>query len=105
MENDYYSSSAWALIGIHRSKPGTLTLEQGRLSFRDDEENTLFNVPTSEVSDLKFPWHYFGGGAHFTVGGEEYRISFVEPHNEWGLADGLAVAKDWKSLLTKHISS
>ncbi|RYX79976.1 hypothetical protein EON83_30510 [bacterium] len=97
----FHSSSAWILIGIHGSKAGTLTLSKGRLSFVDDDnKKSVFDVPFSEVMDLTYPWQYFGGGVNFRIGSEKYRISFVLPHYEYGLAEGLEVAKAWKPLLT-----
>ncbi|BCM88910.1 hypothetical protein IAD21_00752 [Abditibacteriota bacterium] len=100
-KNTSYSSPAWLLIGIHGSKPGTLRLNNGRLSYSNDDQQCLFDVPVSEVKDLDFPWYYFGGGVNFKIGADKYRLSFVQPHQEYGLAEGLEVAKVWKPLLTE----
>ncbi len=71
---------AWRLIGLTRSEPGVLALEEGRLAYWT-EERLLFDVPLSEVSDVVFPWYYFGGGVKLTAGGDAHRFSFVEPND------------------------
>ena len=33
-----------------------------------------------DVTDVAFPWFYFGGGAKLTVAGTRHRLSFVRPN-------------------------
>lgn len=70
---------AWLLIGMTGSKPGVLELAGGRLGFTT-EEGRVFEAPLAEVTDVAFPWFYFGGGAQLTVGGAKHRLSFVKPN-------------------------
>lgn len=34
-----------------------------------------------EISDVRFPWFYFGGGMHLQVGTVRFRLSFLQPQN------------------------
>jgi hypothetical protein len=45
----------------------------------------LFVAELGDVSDLRFPWYYFGGGLKMKVLGEKYRISFVRPNGAVGI--------------------
>jgi hypothetical protein len=76
---DGYASCAWRLIGLFRSEAGWLDLREDRLRYFTPA-GVVFAVPLAEVSRLVFPWYYFGGGLKLTVGGEEYRFSFVVPN-------------------------
>ena len=40
----------------------------------------VFDVPLDEVTDVVWPWYYFGGGVKLSVAGERYRFSFVLPN-------------------------
>ena len=40
----------------------------------------VFDVPLDEVTDVIWPWYYFGGGVKLSAGGEQYRLSFVLPN-------------------------
>lgn len=71
---------AWRLHGLTRSEPGVLAFANGRLSYRT-EDGVVFDVPLAEVTDVVFPWYYFGGGAKLMAEGEAYRFSFVRPND------------------------
>jgi hypothetical protein len=91
----------WQLSGLTGSEPGDLELKNGRLTFTPLELGKPgFDVPLSDVHDINFPWHYFGGGFKVRIGGEQYRFSFVEPHNEAAdISSARATGKAWKKLL------
>ena len=61
------------------SRPGVLELADGRLGFTTDE-GRVFEAALAEVTDVAFPWFYFGGGAKLTVAGTRHRLSFVRPN-------------------------
>ena len=67
MTADTFCTEAWLLVGITRSLPGILELNNGQLAFTSDE-GCIFDVPLSTVRDVNFPWHYFGGGVKFSIG-------------------------------------
>lgn len=91
----------WRLKGFSGSEYGQLELRSGRLIFRpNDSGSPGFDVPVSEITDIRFPWHYFNGGFKMRIGGEEFRFSFVEPHNEMAdVKGGRDVGKAWKQAL------
>lgn len=107
---------AWLLRGI-RSVPGTLRLANGRLSFAASDagnlssrqrrilerdtgrdglaarlnqglETVVFDVPLSDVHDVRVPWYYVSGGLKLTVRGVPYRFGFDPPANTRGSAEG-----------------
>jgi hypothetical protein len=91
----------WRLSGLTDSEAGHLELRGGRLTFTPlAAEKPGFDVPITEVHDINFPWHYFGGGFKMRIAGEQYRFSFVEPHTE---SADIKAARDrgrvWKKLL------
>ena len=94
-------AQVWRLLGLTGSEPGHLELRGGRLIYTPaDEYIPGFDVPLSEVNDVKFPWHYFSGGFKMRIGGEEFRFSFVEPHNEYAdISGGREAGKAWKKVL------
>lgn len=91
----------WRLIGLTGSEAGHLELTGRRLIYTPiDETKPGFNVSLTEVHDINFPWHYFGGGFKMRVGGQQYRFSFVEPHNHYAdIGAGRETGKAWKALL------
>lgn len=92
-EHDF-ASYAWRLIGTFRTEAGWLDLTAGRLRFTS-ETRELFDVPLREVRDIVWPWYYFGGGMKLTVGGVQYRFSFVLPNGaEYPTARLAAAAGD-----------
>ena len=76
---DDFASYAWQLIGTLRTAAGWLDLTAGRLRFFTVAE-VVFDVPLAEVTDIIWPWYYFGGGVKLSVGGTQYRFSFVLPN-------------------------
>ena len=85
------------------SERGHLELRGGRLIYSPDDESLPgFDVPLTEVTHVNFPWHYLGGGFKMRIGNEQYRFSFVEPHNEAAdISGGRAAGKAWKLILVK----
>ncbi len=102
-----------------RSLPGILESSGGRFAFLTEDER-VFDVPLFEVTDVKFPWYYFGGGVKFKIGTENYRLSFVQPNDgsevpyhllaktdfgeseflPAGMLAGRRAGKAWKSVLS-----
>jgi hypothetical protein len=114
MNDQTLCTPIWLLIGMTGNVPGVLELADGRLSFTT-EEGRVFETPVSGVSEVKFPWYYFGGGVKFKVGTASYRISFVKPNGPGRLrgaagiltigrmvsdfGKGRKAGKAWKSVL------
>ena len=121
-----FTSDAWLLEGITVSIPGQLDLKDGRLRFATIED-VIFDVQFSEVTDVKFPWYYFGGGVKLQAAGKPYRLSFVVPNGiEYAegramasignplallvaaskirdIRDGRNLGRKWRELLTKAV--
>jgi hypothetical protein len=76
---DDFASYAWRLIGTLGTAAGWLDLTAGRLRFSTAAE-AVFDVPLAEVTDIIWPWYYFGGGVKLSVEGTQYRFSFVLPN-------------------------
>jgi hypothetical protein len=74
-----FASCAWLLIGTFRTAAGWLDLTAGRLRFSTPDE-VVFDVALAEISDVVWPWYYFGGGVKLSAAGEPYRLSFVLPN-------------------------
>jgi hypothetical protein len=70
-------SPAW-LIGGLRNVPGYLGAGGGRLTFVSD--TPVFDVPLDEVTDVTWPWYWFGGGFKLRAGGQRYKVTFVRPN-------------------------
>ena len=70
-------SPAW-LIGGLRNVPGFLGSDGRRLAFVADEP--VFDVPLTEVTDVRWPWHWFGGGVKLAAAGRAHKITFVRPN-------------------------
>ena len=79
VSEDDYASCAWLLIGTFRTAAGWLDLTAGRLRFSTPDK-VVFDVPLAEVTDVVWPWYYFGGGVKLSAAGERYRLSFVLPN-------------------------
>ena len=97
-------SQVWLLHGLTGNTPGTLTLKNERLSFTGDDDKIIFDTASGEVSEVKFPWHNFGGGCEFKIGADKYRVSFIQPGNTAGgetasIGDARALGKRWKAAL------
>ena len=94
-------TSIWRSIGINGSESGHLHLKDARLIYTpNDETKAGFDVSLSEIQELSFPWHYFGGGFKVRIGTEQYRFSFIEPHNEHAdIVGGSETGKAWNTAL------
>ena len=103
MTTDDVKTEAWLLRGITGNLPGILSLANGRFTFVADDGQMVFDSPVTEVSDVKVPWYYFGGGMKLRVGAERYRLSFVRPTAAGGgvadIPEGRGACKMWRSLL------
>ena len=120
MTGNTLCTQAWLLIGMTRSIPGVLESTGGRLILTTEQER-VFDVSLSEVTDVNFPWYYLGGGVKFKIGTESYRLSFVQPNDgseipyyllarpefgdpdtfsPAGIREGRQAGKAWKSILT-----
>lgn len=103
MSRDKLSTRVWLLQGLFKSVPGTLELAQGRLSFRSAGEK-VFDAPLDSLTNVAFPWYYFGAGVVFSVDSERYRLSFVEPGENGDLVSGRAAGTSWKMRLKETIT-
>lgn len=101
-DDDVLYTRAWLLIGLTRSIPGILESADGRFASTTDE-GRVFDVLLAEVTDVNFPWYYFGGGVKFRIGADRYRLSFVLPIGHSGesgdISEGRRAGKVWKSAL------
>ena len=114
MEN--MTSEVWRLSGVTGSSPGVLTLEDGVVSLQIEDSNESlqqqFSVSLDQISSVKWPKLQMSGGCSFEVGGEKYRISFLQPQNTRPLAStysaaagvasisgGRSAGKAWKAVL------
>jgi hypothetical protein len=70
-------SPAW-LIGGLRNVPGYLGAGGGRLTFVSD--TPVFDLPLHEVTDVHWPWYWFGGGVKLRAEGQLHKITFVRPN-------------------------
>ena len=97
------TSHVWLLRGIIQSLQGILRLRDGRISFTSTDGERVFEGAVSQLTDIDFPWYYFGGGMKLTLRGERYRVSFMRPGNRGGrlrdMAEGLQIGKQWKVAL------
>jgi hypothetical protein len=145
--DDRLRSVGWLLMGLTGSMPGQLRLVKGMVSFvafgrgemsdrhiaaleqdlgrsgveealRAREPVTVFEVPLTEVTDVRFPWYYFGGGMKLTIAHVPLRFSFVRPsntvpvpdrdaHEAAGITDvvgGKHVARAWRAALEPRVT-
>ncbi len=79
MQRTAYASDAWLLEGLTRSRPGWLEWNAERLRFVTPAE-VVFDVPRADITNIRYPWHYFGGGITLHVAGTPRRLSFVKPN-------------------------
>jgi hypothetical protein len=92
--SDDFASYAWMLIGTFRTAAGWLDLTAGRLRFSTADE-VVFDVAVEHVTNVDWPWYYFGGGVKLTAAGVRYRLSFVLPNGgEYPAARAAAAAGD-----------
>lgn len=89
-----FASCAWLLIGTFRTAAGWLDLTAGRLRFSTPDE-VVFDVAIDMVTDVVWPWYYFGGGVKLSAAGVRYRLSFVLPNGgEYPTARATAASGD-----------
>ena len=94
-----FASYAWLLKGLFFTEAGWLDLHDGNLRFATPEK-VVFDVPRAEVTQITYPWHYFGGGLKLHAAGEAHRLSFVLPNGaEYAAARGLSAQGAPASLL------
>lgn len=75
-----------------------MDLHDGNLRFATPEK-IVFDVPREEVTQITFPWYYFGGGVKLHAAGQAYRLSFVLPNGaEYATACGMAAEGDLAAL-------
>lgn len=108
-------SQAWLLSGLTRSVAGELVLTRGRLTFVTHDGRRILDAAIGELSSVRFPWYYFGGGMKLRVGASTYRLSFTRPGNLPDLPGEPADAGDigsgrrtgaaWKSALAASSTS
>jgi hypothetical protein len=99
VKKNEFASDAWVLKGMTGSEAGWLDIHDGNLRFTKPD-GVVFDVPLSQVTDVKFPWFYFGGGAKLRAAGVDYRFSFVRPNGaEYASAKLLADNGNAGSLL------
>lgn len=126
-EHDF-ASYAWLLIGTFRTAAGWLDLTAGRLRFSTPDQ-VAFDVSLAQLSDVVWPWYYFGGGVKLSAASEHYRFSFVLPNGAeyptarlgaevgdpaalaivWSKASdigaGRSVGKEWRRRLEAQLAS
>lgn len=104
-------SEAWLMVGATQSVPGWLRHDGQRLRF-DTGTDQGFDVAVRDVTDITFPWYYFGGGCKVRVGQRAVRLSFVRPNGAAAaartsealrsvaaIAPGRASGRAWKARL------
>lgn len=103
-------TKAWLLWGWIGSIPGVLKYDEGCLSFTahgcgtlwkfqlrslekkmkkpgladqldNYEKAILFDAPLSEILNVRFPWYSFSSYVKLVIGGDEYRLTFMQPQN------------------------
>ena len=99
MHNDIVAS-VWLMKGITGTTAGTLECRSGRIKLTVDQLQ-MFDAALSDIGEVSFPWHYFGGGMKLTVRGERYRISFVEPGEYGDIGEGRRVGKIVRSIIDR----
>lgn len=82
-------SPVWVLRGI-MNDPGYLVTAGGRLVLvAEHADGPAFDVALDELTDVRWPWWWFGGGFTATVRGTRYKITFVRPNGAPGPDRGL----------------
>jgi hypothetical protein len=86
MERDL-TSKVWQMRGIFRSAtPGYLVLLEGKVIYVT-EAGEQFNVPLSEVREVKWPGLQMGFGFNATIKGEKYKFTFMKPNGASQMTD------------------
>jgi len=93
-----FASCAWRLKGLFLSEAGWMELREGRLRYFTPDR-LVFDLSPAELTDVAFPWYYFGGGVKLRAAGQRYRFSFVRPNGaEVAVARGMAAEGDMAAL-------
>src|SRR6476469_5086309 len=80
MEQDL-TSKVWQMRGIFQSAiPGYLVLHDGKVAYVT-ESGEQFNVPLSEVKEVKWPGLQMGFGFNAVVNGAKYKFTFMKPNS------------------------
>ncbi|MBX3020125.1 MAG: hypothetical protein KF799_00485 [Bdellovibrionales bacterium] len=75
-----FCSYAWRMLGYSGSQAGTLAFDGQHFAFFTDRAEDDIFFDRSTMTDLKFPWYYFGGGFKVKVGGRALRFSIIAPN-------------------------
>lgn len=79
MEQDL-TSKVWRMRGIFQSAtPGYLVLHDGKVAYVT-EAGEEFNVPLSDVKEVKWPGLQMGFGFNAVVNGNKYKFTFMKPN-------------------------
>jgi hypothetical protein len=82
-------SNVWAASGwIVSYTAGVLTLHNGLVSFLT-AKGEEFNIPLTEIKNVKWPKMQFGYGVHIDVNGKTYKFTFMQPNGQSRLDEGL----------------
>lgn len=82
-------SPVWVLRGI-MNDPGYLVAAGGRLVLvAEHADGPAFDVGLAELTDVQWPWWWFGGGFRATVRGTRHKLTFVRPNGAPGPDRGL----------------
>jgi hypothetical protein len=80
-------SKVWLMHGTFGgATPGVLTADGGKASFIT-AEGEHFNVPVSDIKDVKWPFLQFGLGFNASVNGQKYKFTFMKPNGAADLDD------------------
>lgn len=73
-------SKAWKITGIIGAvTPGALVWKNGQVTFIT-EAGIQFQVPLSEIKNIKWPFLRMGMGFDAEVNGKNYKFSFAKPN-------------------------
>ena len=71
---------AWLMKGMTQSLPGILYFDGQKFGFEAEDEKLSFSCSVTELTDIKFPWYYFGGGFKANAQNKAFRMSLVRPN-------------------------
>ena len=73
-------SKVWRITGLFSNAiPGALVLQNGQVAFIT-QTDVQFNVPLSEMKDIKWPFIRMGLGFNAVVNDKKYKFSFSKPN-------------------------
>lgn len=73
-------SKVWKIAGLVGAvTPGALVWKKGQMTFIT-EEGIQFQVPVSEIKNIKWPFLRMGMGFDAEVNGKKYKFSFAKPN-------------------------